>query len=151
MPGTVNNCSVKFPKEHTPNEKRAHFLDFYESEGAPCPSAPLFRGPCISSSDIVLYVMFYFSMQVSVAAKNALTKCSRAHAVLKDFETQLDDLLNSFEELSSRANLSVKSKRKTWIDIQANKAQVSETRLAAMESLQAVENDSAKIKAAMLW
>ena len=115
----------------------------------PCPPSP--KSTPVSSLDIVLYVMFYFSMQVSVAAKNALTKCSRAHAALKDFETQLDDLLNSFEELSSRANLPVKSKRKTWIDIQANKARVSETRLAAMESLQAVENDSAKIKAAMLW
>jgi hypothetical protein len=71
--------------------------------------------------------------------------------VLKDVETQLDHLLSSFEELSSRSGLSVKSKRKTWIDVQANKARVSETRLAAMESLQAVENDCAKIKAAMLW
>ena len=98
----------------------------------------------------ILNVLFE-CFQVSVAAKNTLTKCSGAHAVLKDVETQLDHLLSSFEELSSRSGLSVKSKRKTWIDVQANKARVSETRLAAMESLQAVENDCAKIKAAMLW
>ena len=40
MATSVNNCSVKVSKGHTPYEKRAHFLDFYKSEGAPCPSAP---------------------------------------------------------------------------------------------------------------
>ena len=90
-------------------------------------------------------------LQVSVAAKNVLTKCSSAHGTLKDSETQLDDLLNSFEEIASRSGLSVKSQKKSWIDVQANKTRVTEARSTAMESLQAVENDCTKIKAAMLW
>ena len=40
MATSVNNCSVKISKRANLNEKRAHFLDFYKSEGAPCPSAP---------------------------------------------------------------------------------------------------------------
>ena len=40
MATSVNNCSVKISKRAILNEKRAHFLDFYKSEGAPCPSAP---------------------------------------------------------------------------------------------------------------
>ena len=48
MPRSVKNCSVKFPKGHTPNEKRAHFLDFYESEGAPCP-------PCSAAHAFYIY------------------------------------------------------------------------------------------------
>ena len=90
-------------------------------------------------------------LQVSVAAKSILTTCPSSHETLKNLETQLDDLLTSFEELARGAGLNAKSQRKTWIDVQANKARVAETRSTAMDSLQAVENDCAKIKAAMLW
>ena len=88
---------------------------------------------------------------MSVAAKNVLTTCPSSHETLKNFETQLEDLLDSFEELAKGAGLSAKSRREIWIDVQANKARIAEARLAAMDGLQAVENDCTKIKAAMLW
>ena len=50
MATSVNNWSVKVSRGHTPNEKRAHFLDFYKSEGAPCPSAP---PPCSAAHGLV--------------------------------------------------------------------------------------------------
>ena len=85
-----------------------------------------------------------FFLQVSVAAKNILTTCPSSHGTLKNFDT-------SFEELAKGAGLNAKSQRKTWIDVQANKTRVAEARSTAMDSLQAVENDCAKIKATMLW
>ena len=86
-----------------------------------------------------------------MAAKNILAKSSHSHATLQDLEKQLDDLLNSFEEIATGSGLSAKSRRKAWMDAQTNKSRVTEARQAAMESLQAVENDCTKIKAAMLW
>ena len=47
--------------------------------------------------------------------------------------------------------MSEKSQRKAWIDVEANRARLEEAVVAAMECLQAVENDFKKIKAAILW
>ena len=93
----------------------------------------------------------HFIPQLSVAAKNILVKCTSAHETLKDCEKQVDDLVDSFEELAKSSGLSLKQQRKTWIDVQANKTRITESRSSAMESLHAVENDCTKIKAAMLW
>ena len=38
MATCVNNCIIQGQKGHYPNGKRAHFLVFYKSEGAPSPS-----------------------------------------------------------------------------------------------------------------
>ena len=47
MPTSVNNCIIQCQKGHTPNEKRANFLVFDKSEGAPCPSAPYAPQPML--------------------------------------------------------------------------------------------------------
>ena len=40
MATSVNNCSVKISKRAILNEKSAHFLDFYKSEGHRAPVPP---------------------------------------------------------------------------------------------------------------
>ncbi|XP_028409943.1 uncharacterized protein LOC114532596 [Dendronephthya gigantea] len=96
-------------------------------------------------------ILRLFHTKLAVAAKNILVKCSSAHEALKDYEKQLDNLVDSFEELAKSSGLSLKQQKKAWIDVEANKTRVTESRTSAMESLQAVEDDCTKIKAAMLW
>lgn len=94
---------------------------------------------------------FIYVIQVSVAAKNILTKCPGVHSTLQDLEAQLQGLCDSFDELATASGLSAKSRRNAWIDVKVNRTRVTEARLTAMENLQAVETDCSKIKAAMLW
>ena len=54
MPTSVNNCIIQCQKGHTPNEKRANFLVFDKSEGAPCPVPPMFGGQCLKYYNFIL-------------------------------------------------------------------------------------------------
>ena len=101
--------------------------------------------------EAILLQWTLFFPKLAVAAKDVLSKCSVAHGTLKHSEKQLEDYASSFEELAKGSGLSEKSQRKAWIDVEANRARLEEAVVAAMECLQAVENDFKKIKAAILW
>ncbi|XP_046849007.1 uncharacterized protein LOC124442549 [Xenia sp. Carnegie-2017] len=96
-------------------------------------------------------ILRFFHTKVALAAKDLLRLCTSSIVSLQDNENELRHLLDTYDDLAANSGLTAKRRRHVWIDVETNRSRVEESRLAAVKGLEAVENDCAKIKAAMLW
>ena len=94
---------------------------------------------------------FGIYFQLSSSAKQVLSQCPGAKVALEEYLQKIDDLSDSLMDICTAHSHSQRGAKAIEANVLANTIRVKEAIDSATESLQAVDEDYKRIKAAMLW